>query len=175
MTKNMGLTLATSLCLALVAPSVIAQPAAAPAPTARPATVTVDFDQSRGDFLHPERYNNWSRWTSWTAQRDADVRFLNEQGLHGNIYKVWVDAERIHDPKTDTYDYTGLDDYLADASLLSDELLMVMDTRVSVRDMGRSPADIKPIIKRIMTDLKRRFPQIRYVEAFRAVFDQSGS
>ncbi len=43
---------------------------------------------------------------------------------------------------------------------------MVMDTRVSVRDMGRSPADIKPIIKRIMTDLKRRYPQIRYVEAF---------
>jgi hypothetical protein len=130
------------------------------------AIVTVDFNESRGDFLHPERYNNFSRWTSWTAQRDADIRFLNEQGLHGEIYKVWVDAERIHDPKTDTYDYTGVDDYLADASLLSDELLMVMDTRVSVRDMDRSPADIKPIIKRIMTDLKRRYPRIRYVEAF---------
>ena len=130
------------------------------------ATVTVKFDESRGDFLHPERYNNFSRWTSWQPQRDADIRFLNEQGLHGEIYKVWVDAERIHDPETDTYDYSGLDDYLADASLVSDELLMVMDTRVSVRDMGRSPADIKPIIKRIMTDLKKRYPQIRYVEAF---------
>jgi hypothetical protein len=164
MTRHMGLGLATSLCFALAAPQVIAQPA--PSPAARPATVTVDFDQPRGDFLHPERYNNWTRWNRWQPQRDADVRFLNEQGLHGEIYKVWVDAERIHDPKTDTYDYTGLDDYLADASLLSDELLMVMDTRVSVRDMGRSPSDIKPIIKRIMTDLKRRFPQIRYVEAF---------
>ncbi len=130
------------------------------------ASVAVDFSESRGDFLHPERYNNFSRWTSWTAQRDADIRFLNEQGLHGEIYKVWVDAERIHDPETDTYDYSGLDDYLADASLVSNELLMVMDTRVSVRDMGRSPADIKPIIKRIMMDLKARFPQIRYVEAF---------
>ena len=168
MTKSMTrnrLTLATTLCFALAAPSAIAQRAPASTPV-RPATVTVDFDQSRGDFLHPERYNNFSRWTSWTAQRDADVRFLNEQGLHGEIYKVWVDAERIHDPKTNTYDYAGLDDYLADASLMSDELLMVMDTRVSVRDMGRSPAEIKPIIKRIMTDLKRRFPQIRYVEAF---------
>src|SRR6056300_414022 len=150
--------------LALAAPA-IAQTAAENT-TTEMATVTVDFNASRGDFLHPERYNNWSRWTSWTAQRDADVRFMNEQGLHGEIYKVWVDAERIHDPETDTYDYTGLDDYLADASLLSDDLLMVMDTRVSVRDMDRSPADIKPIIKRIMTDLKRRFPQIRYVEAF---------
>ncbi len=128
--------------------------------------VTVNFSQSRGDFLHPERYNNFTRWNRWQPQRDADIRFLNEQGLHGEIYKVWVDAERIHDPKTDTYDYSGLDDYLADASLVSDELLMVMDTRISVRDMGRSPADIKPIIKRIMTDLKARFPRIRYVEAF---------
>ncbi|MCY4425606.1 MAG: glycosyl hydrolase [Halieaceae bacterium] len=135
-------------------------------PSQTKATVTVDFNESRGDFLHPERYNNFTRWNRWQPQRDADIRFFNEQGLHGEIYKVWVDAERIHDPETDTYDYAGLDDYLADASLVSDELLMVMDTRVSVRDMDRSPADIKPIIKRIMTDLKRRYPRIRYVEAF---------
>lgn len=132
----------------------------------REATVTVDFSQSRGAFLHPERYNNFTRWNRWMPQRDADIRFLNEQGLHGEIYKVWVDAERIHDPETDVYDYTGVDDYLADASLLSDELLMVMDTRISVRDMGRSPEDIRPIIRRIMTDLKRRYPRIRYIEAF---------
>ena len=171
MTKSMPqmrVILATAISFLATVPLAVAQPALSPAPTAppRPATVTVDFNKSRGDFLQPERYNNFSRWASWTAQRDADVRFLNEQGLHGKIYKVWVDAERIHDPKTDTYNYAGLDDYLADASLVSDELLTVMDTRVSVRDMKRSPADIKPIIKRIMTDLKRRFPQIRYVEAF---------
>jgi len=157
--------IAASATLLATAVPAIAQ-TGAESVAAEAATVTVDFNESRGHFLHPERYNNFSRWTSWTAQRDADIRFLNEQGLHGEIYKVWVDAERIHDPETDTYDYTGLDDYLADASLLSDELLMVMDTRVSVRDMDRSPADIKPIIKRIMTDLKRRYPRIRYVEAF---------
>jgi hypothetical protein len=156
---TIGVAVATSPAVAQTRPEV------APEAT-RSATVTVDFNQARGKFLHPERYNNFSRWSAWRPQRDADVRFLNEQGLHGTIYKVWVDAERIHDPKTGAYNYDGLDDYLADASLLSDELLMVMDTRVSVRDMGRSPADIKPIIKRIMTDLKRRFPQIRYVEAF---------
>ncbi len=74
--------------------------------TQEAATVTVDFDDSRGDFLHPERYNNFTRWGGWQPQRDADILFLNEQGLHGEIYKVWVDAERIHDPETDTYDYT---------------------------------------------------------------------
>lgn len=166
-TRDMRLIGAAVVCFAFTTSSGIAQSASSDSSAgALPARVTVDFSASRGDFLHPERYNNFSRWTSWTAQRDADVRFLNEQGLHGQIYKVWVDAERIHDPKTDAYDYTGLDDYLADASLLSDELLMVMDTRASVRDMGRSPAEIKPIIKRIMTDLKRRYPRIRYVEAF---------
>lgn len=155
----LGMTFAASGALAQ-------SPAAPVAAEGKPAKVEVDFDQSRGEFPHPERYNNLSRWSNWQPQRDADVRFLNEQGLHGKVYKVWVDAERIHDPATGAYDYAGIDDYLADASLLSDELLMVMDTRISVRDMGRSPADIKPIIKRIMTDLKRRFPQIRYVEAF---------
>lgn len=160
------LTSATACFLGL-ATSAIAQPTPAPAPASpQAATVTVDFNKSRGDFLHPERYNNFGRWSAWQPQRDADVRFLNEQGLHGSIYKVWVDAERVHDPKTNAYNYQGVDDYLADASLLSNELLMVMDTRVSVRDMKRTPADIKPIIKRIMTDLKRRYPQIRYIEAF---------
>lgn len=150
----------SAICLNCVSAS------AASEPGEQAASVTVDFEQSLGKFLHPERYNNFSRWTSWTAQRDADIRFLNEQGLHGQIYKVWVDAERVHDPETDTYDYSGVDDYLADASLVSDELLMVMDTRISLRDMGRGPEEIRPIIRRIMTDLKKRYPQIRYIEAF---------
>lgn len=161
------IAIAAMLGVSLIEPAAIAQtPSENAAPEAQQATVTVDFDQSRGDFLHPERYNNFSRWTSWPAQRDADVRFLNEQGLHGEIYKVWVDAEKVHNPETNTYDYTGVEDYLADASLVSHELLLVMDTRVSVRDMGRSPEEIRPIIKRIMTDLKGRYPQLRYIEAF---------
>ena len=165
MRTNRSLVLAISVALA-ASPAVAQTRRAVTPEPARSANVTVDFNQARGEFLHPERYNNFSRWSAWQPQRDADVRFLNEQGLHGTVYKVWVDAERIHDPKTNAYNYDGLDDYLADASLVSDQLLMVMDTRVSIRDMGRSPADVKPIIKRIMTDLKRRFPQIRYVEAF---------
>jgi hypothetical protein len=142
-----------------------AQPSGNPAATL-PATVTVDFAKSRGAFLHPERYNNLSRSTTFTAQRDADVQFFTQQGLHGKIYRVWVDAERIHDAKTGAYNYAGIDDYLADVSRLSDNLLVVMDTRVSVRDLKRTPAQIKPMIKTIMRNLKQRFPQIRYIEAF---------
>src|SRR5688572_23498760 len=111
---NALLTVAMGLVTA--ASPAAAKPAPAPSPgAASSATVSVDFNVSRGKFLHPERYNNFSRWSSWRPQRDADIRFLNEQGLHGAIYKVWVDAERIHDPKTNAYNYDGLDDYLADA------------------------------------------------------------
>lgn len=133
---------------------------------AREATVTVDFGESRGPLLRTERYNNLTRARRFSERRDADVQFFNEQGLHGQIYRVWVDAERILDPKTDSYDYEEIDDYLADVSRLSDELLVVMDTRVSIRDYRRTPAQIKPIIKTIMRELKQRFPQIKYIEAF---------
>lgn len=154
---------AAVLAVSVAGTAVSAQTAA---PSVGAATVRVDFNQSRGPFLHPERYNNLSRAARWTEQRDADVAFYNQQGLHGNTYRVWVDAERIYNPATNTYDYSGIDDYLADVSRLSDNLLIVMDTRVSIRDLKRTPAQIKPIIKTIMTDLKKRFPQIRYVEAF---------
>jgi hypothetical protein len=43
---------------------------------------------------------------------------------------------------------------------------MVMDTRVLIRDRKETPAQIKPVIKTIMRDLKQRFPHIRYIEAF---------
>lgn len=130
------------------------------------AQVSVDFDQSRGPFLHPERMNDLSRFTTYAKQRDADVQFYNDVGLHGKIYRVWVDALSIYDPKTGKYDYHGIDDYLSDASRLSDSLLVVMDTRVQIRDKKESPAQIKPVIKRILYDLKKRFPHIKYIEAF---------
>lgn len=140
--------------------------------TATPAgkgRVEVDFNESLGPRLQAERMNNLSRARTFTEQRDADVEFYNQQGLHGEIYRVWVDAHRIRDPEnpdSDTYDYGGIPDYLADASRLSDSLLMVMDTRVEVRDYGYTPAQIKPIIKTIMRDLKKQFPRIKYIEAF---------
>ncbi|MEJ6009336.1 hypothetical protein [Novosphingobium aquae] len=131
-----------------------------------PATVTVDFGKSRGAFLHPERYNNLSRERTFPGQRDADVQFFNEQGLHGHTYKVWVDAHLIFDAARGTYNYDLVADYLSDVSRLSDNLLMVMDTRVMIRDGKARPAEVKPVILNIMRELKRRHPQIKYIEAF---------
>lgn len=131
-----------------------------------PARVTVDFSKSLGPRVQAERNNNLSRATSFAGERDDDVRFYNEQGLHGSIYRVWVDANLIFDRATGRYDYAVVDDYLADASRLSDNLLVVMDTRVEIRDGRESPEQIKPVITTIMRELKRRFPNIRYIEAF---------
>lgn len=130
------------------------------------ARVSVDFGSSQGSRLRAERMNNLSRARTFPEQRDADVQFYNEKGLHGEIYRVWVDAQLIHDAEKGSYSYDGISDYLADASRLSDQLLMVMDTRVLIRDQKQTPAQIKPVIKAIMGELKRRFPAIRYIEAF---------
>jgi hypothetical protein len=153
------------MALAVAGTATLAQSGGSSAEAA-PATVTVDFDKSRGTFVHPERYNNVGRARRWVEQRDADVAFFNDNGLHGNTYRVWVDTQLIHDPKTGAYDYSGITDYLADLSRLSDNLLVVMDTRVQVRDAGWTPEQVKPVVKTITKELKRRFPQIKYIEAF---------
>lgn len=142
-----------------------ASPGEAQAPAAS-AHVAVDFASSRGPLLRTERMNNLTRAHRYVEQRDADVQTFNEAGLHGEIYRVWVDAHLIYDPAGKRYNYDGISDYLADASRLSDSLLVVMDSRVLVRDQKQSPEQIKPIIQTIMGDLKKRFPQIRYIEAF---------
>ncbi|MCW1404102.1 cellulase family glycosylhydrolase [Novosphingobium sp. MW5] len=144
----------------------ITVPAIALAQETAPAEVTVDFSKSRGAYLHPERYNNVSRARTFPEQRDADVEFLNANGLHGKVYKVWVDAHLILDAKTGVYNYDGITDYLSDLSRLSETLLVVMDTRVMVRDAGATPEQVKPVVKTILRELKQRFPKIVYIEAF---------
>ncbi|NND68892.1 MAG: hypothetical protein HKN19_14980 [Halioglobus sp.] len=160
--------IAAPLSLALVLSIGATTGQTAPAAPEAEGTVTVDFSQSRGERLAVERMNNLTRAHRYVEQRDADVAFLNESGLHGEIYRVWVDAHKIRDPQKPQggYDYSGIVDYLSDASRLSDYLLVVMDTRVEVRDHDYTPPQIKPVVKRILTDLKIRFPQIRYIETF---------
>lgn len=160
------MTIATALVASAGFAGVGASVAQSETPTTSPATVSVDFNLSRGARLKAERNNNVSRPTTFTAQRDADVQFYNEQGLHGAIYRVWIDAHLIHDPATGSYNYDVVSDYLADLSRLSDNLLVVMDTRVLIRDNSWTPAQIRPVIKTIMRELKRRYPHVRYIEAF---------
>lgn len=132
----------------------------------RAATVTVDFAASRGTLRRTERYNNLTRAFRYVDQRDADVAFYNEQGLHGAIYRVWIIVDDIYDFEKDNYNYTGIDDYLADVSRMSDDLLVVLDTRASMGRLGRTPEQIRAPVKTILRYIKERHPQIRYIEPF---------
>jgi hypothetical protein len=137
-----------------------------PAPSVKAATVSVDFGVSRGILRRTERYNNLTRAHRYVDQRDADVQFYNEQGLHGAIYRTWIIVEDIYDFSKSTYNYTGIDDYLGDVSRLSDELLVVLDTRASMGKLGRTPEQIREPVKTILRYIKERHPQIRYIEPF---------
>lgn len=130
------------------------------------ARVNVDFAGSLGTLRRTERYNNLTRAFRYVDQRDADVAFYNDQGLRGAIYRVWIIVDDIHDFGKGTYNYAGIDDYLADVSRMSDELLVVLDTRASMGKFNRTPEQIRTPVKTILRYIKQRHPQIRYIEPF---------
>lgn len=168
--KNVAVLAAFSVSAVGVAataqPTATAGSTPSAAASALPANVTVDFGASRGTLLRTERYNNLTRAHRYVEQRDADVQFYNKQGLHGKIYRVWIIVEDIYDATTGHYNYEGIDDYLADVSQLSDELLVVLDTRESMGKLGRTPEQIRTPIKTILSYIKERHPQIKYIEPF---------
>lgn len=144
----------------------------------RVATVSVDFGTSRGPLLHAERMNNLYPSNQFEAERAADVAFMNAQGLHGQIYRVWISDVHfdpktgrsdpnlvgIFDPKTGKYDFDSFVPYLEQASRLSENLLITMNLQSMIRARW-TPEQTRPVIKTIILELKRRFPKIRYVEA----------
>lgn len=176
--KAFRLTGAVTIAMALAFSPVHSQPVdetggsptveTSPAPPARviPATVTVDFAASRGTLPRTERYNNLTRAFRYVEERDEDVAFYLEQGLRGSIYRVWIIVDDIYDFDKDTYNWAGIDDYLSDVSRLSDELLVVLDTRASMGRFGRTPEQIRTPVKTILRTIKERHPQIRYIQPF---------
>lgn len=151
----------TAALLASVAQA--ARAAEAPAAVSN-ATVSVDFAAPTGVLFRTERFNNLANATAFAAQRPADVQFFNQNGMHGQIYRVWV-RDTIYDPKTGAYDYADLLPYLSDASGISDSILVNIQLLQLIKTEHATPAQIKPVIKRIIKDLKSRFPKIEYIEA----------
>lgn len=157
---------AAALTLTLACTGLYAQSAHEPATARETATVTVDFAQSRGAWVHPERYNNIGRANYWVPQRDADIRFFNANGLHGNTYRIFVITNDLYDPATGKVDISSVDDWFNDVGRLSDNILMVLDTRVQLRDRHETREQIRPFIKKVLLELKRKYPKIKYIEAF---------
>lgn len=148
-------------------------------PTTFNARVKVDFASSRGTLFRSELVNNLYPADQFRTQLATDVAFINAQGLHGQIYRVWVSDINfnpktgqsdpnligIFDPKTGKYDFDSVAPYLDQASRISNSLLVALNLQSMVR-AGWTPAQTKPVIKNIILELKRRFPKIKYIEAF---------
>ncbi|MDX3230397.1 cellulase family glycosylhydrolase [Streptomyces sp. ME19-01-6] len=139
-----------------------------------PAGVAVDFGSTQGPLPRPEAHNNFGSLNSWPQQRADDVAFLNRQGLHGQIYRVWVSSPKapaesnvfnLCHLETQSCDLSILDGYLTDASTVSDELLVNVNPTAFVE--GKRPwKDLAPMLELIIRSLKEKYPRVTYIEAF---------
>ncbi|MCR8667861.1 hypothetical protein NO995_09225 [Aestuariibaculum sp. M13] len=128
------------------------------------STIKVDAGKNIGELIRTERYNNLTDHHLFTEQRDADVAFYNDQGLHGKIYKLWIYDADFYNPETKTYDYSKYADYIEDTSKLSDHLMFNMNGRGITGDWGVSVDESKKILVNILTDLKSKYPAFTYIE-----------
>jgi hypothetical protein len=139
-----------------------------------PARVSVDFGSELGRLSRPERYNNFGNVTAWPQQRPGDVEFFNRQGLHGDIYRVWLSSPNAPaqdnlfnqcDLAARTCDFSRLDAYLTEAGTVSDSVLVNLNPTDFVE--GERPfKDLEPLLELMIGSLKKRYPRVKYVEVF---------
>jgi hypothetical protein len=163
-----------SLCLLTGPESAGARPTQEPTVPGQ-AKVSVDFGSRQGPLPRSERRNNFGNLTAWPDQRAADVTVLNDQGLHGDIYRVWLSSPNASpeenvfnqcDLATATCDFSpAVDAYLTDASTVSDSVLVNLNPTDFVE--GRRPLeDLGPLVELVLRNVKAQYPSVRYVEVF---------
>ena len=54
------------------------------------ATVTVDCAATQGTLFRTEAYNNVPGKNTGASTRDSDYIFMNSQGLHAKVARVWL-------------------------------------------------------------------------------------
>jgi hypothetical protein len=163
---------AAALVLSMASQGAAAQVSQSVAPLPA-ATVRVNFHEREGDLLHTERLNNFADPEALPNQRAADVEFLNAQGLHSSIQRIWMDDDpdegtahsQLCNVATKKCDFSSVAGYLRDASNLADSILMVPMARTYIVQ-HRAPEESKAMLKLIIEGLKERYPKIEYIEAF---------
>lgn len=145
-----------------------------PGAAATPSKVSVDFGAARGTLDRPERRNNFGNVTAWPQQRADDVAFLDQQGLRGDIYRIWLSSPNAPDDndifntcdlKTKKCDFSRLDAYLDAASTVSDSVMVNLNPTDFIE--GRRPMkDLQPMLDLILRELTANYPHVDYVEVF---------
>jgi hypothetical protein len=129
------------------------------------ATITVDANTNLGTLFRSEKYNNVAGVNTGASTRDADYAFMNSQGLHSKVLRVWV-SDGLYDGTTGTYNYSSYYNYLNSVSnLMADEILMCIPGNVLIDSRAYTPAQVKPVVKNIIKHFKNLYPKIKYIEA----------
>jgi hypothetical protein len=133
-----------------------------------PANVAIDFGAEQGALLHTERYNNFHVSTTFSPQRPEDVEFLNANGLHGTMYRAWLNSPNQTEPTC-----TGssgacelspsMKAYLADLENVSDA--QIANLRLDAW-IGQDTATAKAGMERMLLAVKQAAPEIQYIEAW---------
>ncbi|MFB1298298.1 hypothetical protein ACAG24_022545 [Mycobacterium sp. pW049] len=130
-----------------------------------PAEVTVNFDDEQGPLHHTERFNQFHVSTTFAEQRPEDVKFLNEIGLHGTLFRAWLNS-----PNQTEKTCTGaasvcelspsMKAYLKDLGDASDAQLA--NFRLSEHGQLLTQAEMRGILLAV----KREQPEIVFIEAW---------
>lgn len=138
--------------------------------------MSVDFGSREGPLHRPERYNNFGNVTAWPAQRADDVEFLNDQGLHGEIYRVWLASPNAPaeenvlnqcDVAANTCEFSpAIEAYLTHATTVSDSILVNIGPPTEIVRSQQPLETLRPLLELALRNLKEQFPSITYVEAF---------
>jgi hypothetical protein len=133
-----------------------------------PANVAIDFGAEQGSLPHTERYNNFHVSTTFSAQRPEDVEFLNASGLHGTMYRAWLNSPNQTEPTC-----TGssgacelspsMKAYLTDLQNVSDS--QIANLRLDAW-RGMDTATAKAGMERLLLAIKQAAPEIHYIEAW---------
>lgn len=122
--------------------------------------IIVDFNLPKKELVRTEKYNN----IALEVLTDADINFYNKSGLHEKILRVWMVDEEFYNFETGTYMLNTHDEYLTQASKVTDNLIINFGGSGIVTHFAESPEKILPIYTKILTYLKNKFPKIRFVE-----------
>jgi hypothetical protein len=134
----------------------------------KPANVAVDFGANQGALLHTERYNNFHVSTTFDAQRPEDVEYLNSIGLHGTMYRAWLNSPNQTEPTCTSSSGAcelspSMKAYLADLGNVSDT--QIANFRLG-EWVGKDPATAQAGMERIVLAVKQAQPEIIYIEAW---------
>jgi hypothetical protein len=129
------------------------------------AHIAVDFGAEQGALLHTERYNNFHVSTTFAEQRPEDVEFLNAIGLHGKVYRVWLNSPNQTEPtctgsKAACDLSPAMEAYLKDVGGVSDA--QIANLRLREAGQNLTQAEMEGIILAV----KREQPEIALIEGW---------